>query len=125
MKAILNKEFKIKDLGLISEFLEINIKQKFVNSTTTLSQINYLENVLKRYNMENCKPMLTPLDININTKILSSDCDKDIEGICRQIIGCLMYAVSVTRPDLCFTVSLLSRYQKCANSELLSALKRV
>lgn len=77
--------------------------------------------------MENCKSMLTPLDINFNTKIFDSDtdCDKDIEGICRQIIGCLMYAVLGTRPDLCFTVSLLSRYQKSANRVLLSALKRV
>lgn len=36
-----------------------------------------------------------------------------------------MYAVSGTRPDLCFAVSMLSRYQKCANNVLLAALKRV
>lgn len=127
MKNILHKEFKMKDLGLISDFLGINVKQNFENGITVLSQRNYLENVLKRFNMENCKPMLTPLDINFNTKIfdVNIECDKDIEGICRQIIGCLMYAVSGTRPDLCFAVSLLSRYQKCSNSALLSALKRV
>ena len=36
-----------------------------------------------------------------------------------------MYAVSGTRPDLCITISILSRYQNCANNVLLSALKRV
>lgn len=128
LKTMLNKEFKMKDLGQISEFLGIHVKQNLENGITTLSQRNYLENVLKRFNMENCKPMLTPLDSNFNTKIFdlnTNNCDVDIEGICRQIIGCLMYAVSGTRPDLCFAVSLLSRYQKCANSALLSALKRV
>lgn len=127
IKAMLNREFKMKDLGLISDFLGINVEQNLETGITMLSQRNYLENVLKRFNMENCKPMLTPLDINFNTKIfdINTDCDKDIEEICRQIIGCLMYAVSGTRPDLCFAVSLLSRYQNCANSALLSALKRV
>lgn len=127
LKAALNTEFKMKDLGLISDFLGINVKQNLHDGTTELSQRNYLENVLKKFNMENCKPMLTPMDQNLNTKIFNSDvkCDKNIEGICRQIIGCLMYAVSGTRPDLCFAVSILSRYQKCANNILLSALKRV
>lgn len=127
LKTVLNKEFKMKDLGLISDFLGINVKQNLQNGTTVLSQRNYLENVIKRFGMDNCKPMMTPMDQNFNSKIFESDvkCDKNIEGICRRIVGCLMYAVSGTRPDLCFAISILSRYQKCANSVLLSALKRV
>nr|XP_049701711.1 uncharacterized protein LOC110381443 isoform X2 [Helicoverpa armigera] len=127
LKTMLSKEFKMKDLGLVSEFLGIHINQNLEKGITTLSQRKYLENVLKRFNMEDCKPMLTPLDSNLNTKMFDSNtnCDIDIERVCRQIIGCLMYAVSGTRPDLCFAVSLLSRYQKCANSALLSSLKRV
>lgn len=127
VKNVLNKEFKMKDLGFVTDYLGITIKQNLDTGETELSQRKYLENVLKRFGMDNCKPMSTPIDQNINLKLLQNDgtVDKNIEKLCRQMIGCLMYAVSGTRPDLGFTVSLLSRYQKCANDMLLSALKRV
>lgn len=126
-KLMLSREFKIKDLGLISDFLGINVKQNLNNGVTELCQKAYLENVLKRFNMYNCKPISTPMDRNFNTKILESECksDKNTENLCRQIIGCLMYAVSGTRPDLCVAVSILSRFQDSANNTLLVALKRV
>lgn len=127
VKIVLNKEFKMKDLGFVTDYLGINIKQNLNTGVTELSQRKYLESVLKRFGMDDCKPMSTPIDQNINVKLFQNDntVDKNIEKLCRQMIGCLMYAVSGTRPDLCFTVSLLSRYQKYANNMLLSALKRV
>lgn len=126
LKNVLNQVFKMKDLGFVSEFLGITITQNIEIGVTELSQRKYLESVLKRFRMENCKPMSTPIDKNINLKIFENhNIDKNIEKLCRQIIGCLMYAVSGTRPDLCFAISLLSRYQKCANDMLLAALKRV
>lgn len=98
-KLMLSKEFKMKILGLISEFLGINVKQNLDNGVTELCQKAYLENVLKKFNMYNCKPISTHMDQNFNTKILESECktDKNTEKLCRQIIGCLMYAVSGTR----------------------------
>lgn len=127
-KEILSNEFKMKDLGRISSFLGINVNQNLETGVTEMDQRKYLENILKRFSMENSKTMSTPMDANFNTKFFvnnSGTVDKDIEKLCRQIIGCLMYAASATRPDLCFCVSMLSRYQNCANNELLSALKRV
>lgn len=130
LKNVLSIEFKMKDLGFISDFLGINVKQNLQNGTTILSQKNYLENVIKRFNMESCKPMMTPMGPNFNSKILTDSevkCERnlELEHTCRQIIGCLMYAVSGTRPDICFAISMLSRFQSSANSALLSALKRV
>lgn len=117
----------MKDLGYVTDYLGVTIKQNLDTGVTELSQRKYLENVLERFGMDDCKPMSTPMDQNINLKMFQNDSrvDENIEKLCRQIIGCLMYAVSGTRPDLCFSVSLLSRYQKCANDMLLSALKRV
>lgn len=126
VKNVLKQEFKMKNLGLVTDYLGITIKQNLDTGVTELSQRQYLKNVLKRFKMENCKPMSTPIDQNINLKLFqnnSNTVDKNLEKLCRQIIGCLMYAVSGTRPDLCYAVSLLSRYQKCANDALLSTLK--
>lgn len=127
LKTVLNKEFRMKDLGLISDFLGINVHQNLQKGITILSQKNYLQNVLQKFKMENCKPVMTPMDQNFNSKICDSDMryDNNIEKICRQMIGCLMYAVSGTRPDLCYAISILSRYQNCANKILLSSLKRL
>lgn len=126
LKSMLNKEFEMKDLGLISEFLGINVKQNLKTNVTELCQKNYLENVLKRFHMYDCKPISTPMDQNFNCKELENDkCKGNIENICREIVGCLMYAASGTRPDICVAVSILSRYQDCASNMLLINLKRV
>lgn len=129
LKSLLNKEFKMKDLGLVSNFLGIKVSQDFENKVTKLCQKDYLKNVLRKFDMQDCKMMSTPMDLNFNVKILndSSDLviDKNIEKICRKIIGCLSYAALGTRPDICVAVSILSRYQNRANNILLAALKRV
>lgn len=129
LKLTLNREFKMKDLGLVSNFLGIHIKQDLDKGITELCQKDYLENVLQKFNMQNCKEMCTPMDLNFNAKILEGNndavIDKNIEKECRKIIGCLSYAVLGTRPDLCIALSILSRYQNNANEILLSALKRV
>lgn len=125
LKSKLNKEFKMKDLGLVSNFLGINVKQDLENNITTLDQKEYLENVLKRFDMQDCKPMSTPMDPNSTEIFKNCKLDKNSENLCRQIIGCLMYAVCGTRPDLCVALSILSRYQNRADNVLLTALKRV
>lgn len=126
LKLILSKEFEMKDLGLISEFLGINVKQNLKTNVTEICQKKYLENVLKRFNMYECKPVSTPMDYNFNISDLENkNCSQYAENMCRKIIGCLMYAVSGTRPDICVAMSILSRYQDRANDALLVALKRV
>lgn len=126
LKSVLKKEFKMKDLGLVSDFLGINVKQNLETHVTVLCQRNYLENVLKRFNMYECKQISTPMDQNFNVKELENNkCTTEAENVCRQIIGCLMYAACGTRPDICATISILSRYQDRASNMLLVALKRV
>lgn len=87
----------------------------------------YLENVLLKFGMTDCKPISTPVDNNFDYEALKNHKSEfsDIENKCRQIIGCIMYAMLGTRPDLCSSISLLSRYQNCATEKLLTSLKRV
>ncbi|XP_066590807.1 uncharacterized protein [Prorops nasuta] len=74
----------MKDLGLISTSIGIEVKQHCVKKETTLSQENYLKNVLKRYGMSDCKPASTPTDKNFDCKIIVSNdktvSDKALEG---------------------------------------------
>lgn len=127
MKKTLSKIFKMKDLGPISYFLGMSIKQDMSNSKITLNQTTYLKSVLCNFGMENCKPVSTPFDTNFDHSVFKREKSEsqEIENKCRRLIGVLMYAMLCTRPDLSICVSILSRYQSCASQELWIALKRV
>ena len=80
-----------------------------------MSQAQYINRLLKKINMEDCKPKQTVCDINVN-KLLDQTCetDKKTESMkierYREIVGSLIYIVTATRPDLCFIATTLSRY---------------
>lgn len=74
LKEILNKVFLIKDLGEAMSCLGIKITQG--ENYIKIHQISYIREILNRFGMEDCKPEVTPRDINqkfsINEQILLS-----------------------------------------------------
>ena len=60
-KRAINTKFKVKDLGEVSHILGMLIKHDRNSRTLTISQSKYLEGVLKRFNMTECKPVSTPI----------------------------------------------------------------
>ena len=120
VKNLLKSRFKMTDLGLIRWFLGIH----FVHSEgmIKMSQTHYLTKLLEKYQMENCKPRSTPceLKLNFNLDQVSNDCTKY-----REIVGSLIYAMTCTRPDLCFIVTVLSQHLANPSNEHLIALKHV
>lgn len=77
--------------------------------------------------MFECKSVYTPMDCNFDYECLIKEkCqNKEVENKCRKLIGCIMYAMLGSRPDLCNSISILSRYQNYASEKLLLCLKRV
>ena len=73
-----------------------------------LNQGKYAVEILKRFDMLECKVMATPMDSNL--KLLADDLSELVDVTqYRQIIGSLMYLTN-TRPDICFAVNTLSQY---------------
>ncbi|XP_047258984.1 secreted RxLR effector protein 161-like [Capsicum annuum] len=73
--------------------------------------------------MEECKSVSTP--INQKEKLKKDDGAELVdEGAYRSLIGCLMYITSI-RPDILFSVSVLSRFLNCASELHMIAAKRV
>ena len=71
-----------------------------------LNQGKYAVEILKRFDMLDCKAMTTPMDTNL--KLLSDDPSELVDMTqYRQIIGSLMYMMN-TSPDICFAVNTLS-----------------
>lgn len=126
-KCEMKNTFKMKDCGPISYYLGLSICQDLNEGIVTLDQGNYLENVLKRFDMFNCKSISTPMDNNFDYESLikAKSENADVENRCRKLIGCIMYAMLGSRPDLCNSISILSRYQHYASDKLFLFLKRV
>ena len=58
IKAKLSSHFKMKDLGILKRFLSLNITQNS-NGDVILSQQHYLEQILIRFGIQDCKPAYT------------------------------------------------------------------
>jgi hypothetical protein len=75
-----------------------------------LSQGKYTVEILKKFGMLNCKPIATPMVMNLKKLFVSSSDSDEIDPTpYRQLIGSLMYLVN-TRPDICYAVSALSQF---------------
>lgn len=121
LKKCLMQQFEMTDLLDIKLFLGIRIER--TNDKVTLDQSTYLQNVLNKFSMNDCNPSKSPFPNKLNYDALNSDVQYHAPS--RQVIGCLMYAMLCTRPDLCAAVSILSRFQSKGNEELWKCLKHL
>ncbi|KAL5776888.1 hypothetical protein ACOSP7_009814 [Xanthoceras sorbifolium] len=55
----LHSKFALKDLGDLSYFLGIQVSRS--TSTLHLSQTKYINDLIKKYEMQDCKPLTTPM----------------------------------------------------------------
>ena len=76
--------------------------------------------------MSQCNPVLLPLEAYY---VLQKGSEDEIRvsdvKLCQQMIGLLMYAVTGTRPDLAFAVTLLSQFLTCPTSQHIGTAKRI
>ena len=61
LKKQLSKQFAMKDLGVAKQILGMRIIRDKANGTLKLSQSEYVKKVLCRFNMNEAKPVSTPL----------------------------------------------------------------
>ena len=81
------------------------------------------EECLERFDMQYCKPRKTPCDPNLHF----SDSDDSIVDVTRyrELIGSLIYAMTCTRPDICWIVAKLSHDLSKPTAEHHACAKQV
>ncbi|KAL4387529.1 hypothetical protein GQ457_09G029200 [Hibiscus cannabinus] len=120
-KKQIESVFEMSDLGEMTYFLGMEVQQS--QQDTFISQQGFSLKILKKFYMENCKSVTTP--IAQGEKLSSKDDFGRVnEKIYKSLIGCLLY-LTATRPDIMFAVSLLSRFMHCCNVSHFKAAKRV
>jgi hypothetical protein len=115
LKTELSKSFAMKDLGPAKQILGIRITRDRASKRLHMSQEQYIEKVLRRFNMDKAKVVSSPLTTNF--KLTDRDCPsskKEIEEMDRipyaSAVGSLMYAMVCTRPDIAYAVGVVSRF---------------
>lgn len=124
LREALSSRFKMKYLGNASVILGINITRNREKGTISVDQRKYLLQVMEKFNMANCNVISTPMDVNTKySKAMESDTNASFPY--REVIGSLLFAAQVTRPDINFSVNLLSRYLDNPKTPHWNAAKRI
>ena len=108
IKHNMSNEFEMKDLGELKYFLGIEVI-KCINGWM-LSQKKYMVDMLKEFNMYDCKPMQTPMQERMTLDTIKNDALTNVK-MYQQIVGKLIY-LTITKPDIAYSVGIVSRY-KC------------
>ena len=107
-KSQFMKKWECRDLGEAKEFLGMKIRQD--GKTISLSQTQYLKQVLERFRMQNCKFAKTPLPTGWRATENHEKATPEFRLRYQAIIGSLLYLMIGTRPDIAFAVTRLAQY---------------
>ncbi|CAI5947571.1 unnamed protein product [Closterium sp. NIES-65] len=110
VKAELQKRHTCTDLGELRSYLGLQITWDRAQRTITLTQSHMVQLVLQRFDFTYSSPQATPLSTRHSLSALPSDESIEPSGPYPELVGCLMYLMTCTRPDLAYPLSILACY---------------
>ena len=120
-KRNMSKNFEMSDLGLLTYYLGLEVKQS--PDCITITQEAYAQRILKEAAMDDCNPTWIPMEFGL--QLSKGQDEPEIDStLYRRRIGCLRYLMH-TRPDMAFSVGILSRYMHSPRTSHGNTLKRV
>ena len=121
LKKAMTQEFEMTDIGLMSYYLGIEVKQS--EEGIFISQERYTREILEKFNMMNSKPVATPIETG--TKLSKHEEGDDVDpSYFKSLVGSLRY-LTCTRPDILFSVGLVSRFMESPTTTHLKVAKRI
>jgi len=117
----MQNEFEMLLLGELSFFLGLQICQR--NQGIFISQTKYIREMLNRFGMENCKPVITPMQTSC--KLSKDDDSKSTDQ--RQymsMIGILLY-VTTCKPDVMQAIGQVAQFQAAPKESHVLPVKRI
>ncbi|CAI7799560.1 unnamed protein product [Closterium sp. NIES-53] len=127
VKSELQKRHTCTDLGELRSYLDLQITRDRARRTITLTQSHMVQQVLQRFDFTYSLPLATPLSTRHSLSALPSDESVEPSGPYPELVGCLMYLMTCTRPDLAYPLSILAHYVAPGRHrpEHMAAAKRV
>ncbi|CAI7793846.1 unnamed protein product [Closterium sp. NIES-54] len=127
VKSELQKRHTCTDLGELRSYLGLQITRDIARRTITLTHSHMVQQVLQRFDFTYSSPQATPLSTRHSLSALPSDESVEPSGPYPELVGCLMYLMTCTRPDLAYPLSILAHYVAPGRHrpEHMAAAKRV
>ncbi|KAL0345417.1 UNVERIFIED_CONTAM: Retrovirus-related Pol polyprotein from transposon TNT 1-94 [Sesamum radiatum] len=120
-KKIMVSEFEMTDLGEMSYFLGLEVRQS--EDGIFISQHKYVKDLLEKYNMKECNAIRTPMIMN--QKFCLDDGEEKVDvQLYRSLVGSLLYLTN-SRPDILQATALLSRFMQNPSNIHFGAAKRI
>ena len=123
VKKALEATFHMEDRGRLHWFLGLRIRRE--EDKVTVDQERYIETMLERFQMDQCKPSRTPADLNLKLQTAQNGDEEVDQRIYRSLVGSLLYLAKQTRPDIMFTVNVLSRHMNAPTNQHWMCGKRL
>jgi hypothetical protein len=112
--AALLRRFEGRELGEIDKqvFLGLYHERCWATHTIYLSQPKHVADLLSQYGFTDARPLSSPMDhkIVLTATTDADKCDNPQLSTYAAIVGSLMYIACCSRPDLCYTASILARF---------------
>ena len=129
-KASLKEHFELRDLGPTRWFLGIHITRDRKKRTLSLSQRQYCLDTLKEFEMENCRPVSTPMVPGLRLSKPALPMSQDDLRFMQdkpygRAVGKLNWLALCTRPDISHAVGVLARFSSCPGPEHWKAVKHL
>ncbi|CAI7891028.1 unnamed protein product [Closterium sp. NIES-54] len=127
VKSELQKRHTCTDLDELRSYLGLQITRDRARRTITLTQSHMVQQVLQRFDFTYSSPQATLLSTRHSLSALPSDESVEPSGPYPELVGCLMYLMTCTRPDLAYPLSILAHYVAPGRHRLehMAAAKRV
>ena len=90
-----------------------------------MGQTQYIDKILSKFKMTDCKPKSTPCALGVEKGSEEESCELNDPKLYWAIVGSLIYVMTGTRPDLCYTVTRLSQNMAKPTQSDLSMAKHV
>uniref|UniRef100_A0A2N9GX95 Uncharacterized protein n=1 Tax=Fagus sylvatica TaxID=28930 RepID=A0A2N9GX95_FAGSY len=120
-KNAMAREFEMTDIGLMAYYLGIEVKQ--TEEGIFISQEGYAKEILKKFEMLDCKSISTPVECGV--KLSRHDEEENVNPtLFKSLVGSLRY-LTCTRPDILYGVGLVSRYMEAPTMTHLKTAKRI
>ncbi|CAI7841218.1 unnamed protein product [Closterium sp. NIES-53] len=100
VKSELQKIHTCTDLGELTSYLGLRITRDRAQRTITLTQSHMVQQVLQRFGSMYSSPQSTPLPTSHSLSVPPSNESVEPSGPYPELVGCLMYLMTCTRPDL-------------------------
>ena len=118
---LMQDEFEMSMMGELKFFLGIQINQ--CKDEVYVHQTKYIKELLKKFKLEDCKVMNTPMHptCTLSKEDTGSKVDQKLY---RGMIDSLLY-LTTSRPDILFSVCLCARFQSDLRESHLTAIKKI